>query len=196
VFGAAEPEVYKQGLLSIIPQSRRQRVGQALDAIGYNLRWWLVGQFTLMVTLAVTTAVALWLIGIPMALALGMLTGILEMLPYIGAWLSAVPAALVALLLGPWDLVMVLGLYLGVHILEAYLLAALIQRRAVHLLPALTLVGQIPLGEVAGVLGLFVAAPRTVVAVVAVKMLYVEDALGDESLRAPGREGQHTSSAA
>jgi predicted PurR-regulated permease PerM len=186
IFGAAEPGVYKNGLLLLVPPGHSRRVAQAVDAIVLNLRWWLVGQVSLMVMMAVTTAVGLWLIGVPGALTLGLIAGILELVPYIGAWLSAVPAALIALLLGPWYLVITLALYLGLHILEGYVLVPLVQRRAVHLPPALTLVAQVLLGEMLGALGLFVAAPLTVVAVVSLKMLYVEDALGDESVEAPG----------
>lgn len=186
IFGAADPVVYRKGLLYLIPLAERLRVSQSIDAIIYNLRWWLVGQLVLMLTLGVTTTLGLWLLGIPMALALGLMTGVLELIPYIGAWLSAVPAALIALLMGPGHVAMVLALYLALHILEGYVLAPLIQSRAIHLPPALTLVAQVLLGEVAGVLGLFVAAPLTVAAVVAVKMLYLEDELGDQSVEVPG----------
>ena len=151
----------------------------------HNLRWWMVGQLVLMVTLAVTTAVALRLIGVPMALALGVITGLLELIPYVGAWSAALPA----LLMGPRYAVTVLALFLGLHILEGYLLAPLIQSRAIHLPPAFTLVAQVLLGEVAGVVGLLVAAPLTFGIVVAVKMLYTEDALGDESVEENGAPG-------
>jgi predicted PurR-regulated permease PerM len=182
IFGAAEPDVYRTGLLYLIPPAKRGRVAQALDEVASSLRGWLVGQVILMVMIAVTTTLGLWLLGIPMALTLGLIAGILELVPYIGAWLSAVPAALVALLLGPWYLVMTLALYLGLHILEGYVLVPLVQRRTVHLPPALTLVAQLLLGELMGVLGLFVAAPLTVSSIVFLKMLYIEDALGDETV--------------
>jgi predicted PurR-regulated permease PerM len=185
IFGAAEPAVYKKGLLLLVPPGYRQRMAQALEAVVFNLRWWFVGQVCLMVMMAVTTAAALWLIGIPLALTLGLITGVFELIPYIGAWLSAVPAALIALLLGPRYLIMTVALYLGLHILEGYVLVPLVQRRAVHLPPALTLVAQVLLGELLGALGLFVAAPLTVAVIVFLKMLYVEDALGDQSMEVP-----------
>jgi predicted PurR-regulated permease PerM len=134
--------------------------------------------------------VALWLIGVPLALTLGIIAGILEMLPYIGPWLSAVPAVLVALLLSPWHVLMVLALYLGLHILEGYILLPLVQRRAVQLPPALTLLAQVFLGELLGVMGLFVAAPLTVATIVLIKMLYVEDTLDDQAVTVPG-EAEH-----
>jgi predicted PurR-regulated permease PerM len=185
-FGAAEPDQYKRGLFLLVPPQHRPRVGEAVDAVAFNLRWWLMGQVVLMIALWATSTLALWLMGIPLALVLGLITGLFELVPYTGAWISAVPAALIALLVSPGHMVGVLGLYLFLHIMEGYLLYPLIQKQAVGLPPALTLVSQVLLGEMMGVLGLFVAAPLTVVSIVLLKMLYIEDTLGDQSVDVPG----------
>lgn len=189
IFGAAEPDLYKAGLFHLLPPRSRPRVAQAIDAIALNLRHWLVAQLILMVMIGITTGVGLWLIGVRLALILGVIAGIFELVPYVGAWLSAVPAGLIALLEGPQYLLYTAGLYLFVHILEGYVLHPLIQRQAVHLPPALVLVAQALMGEMFGVLGLFVAAPITVTAIVLLKMLYVEDTLGDEQVDVPGEPG-------
>jgi predicted PurR-regulated permease PerM len=186
LFVAAEPGLYREGALHLVPPGHRRRAAQALEAVGYNLRWWLVGQGALMAVMAATTAAGLSLLGVPMPLALGLIAGLFELVPYLGPWLSAVPAALVALLVSPWHLGMVLGLYLALHLLEGYVLVPLIQRRAVRLPPALTVVAQFLFAELFGVVGMFVAAPLAVVAVVGLKMLYVEDALGDRTVEVPG----------
>lgn len=186
LFVAIEPGLYKSGILYLTPPTHHRRAAQTLDAIGYNLRWWLVGQSILMITIGVTTALGLWLIGLPMPLALGLIAGFLEMVPYLGPWLSAVPAALIALLIDPLHLWMVLGLYLGLHLLEGYVLVPLIQRRAVRLPPALTVIAQFLFAEMFGFMGILVAAPLTVVAIVSLKMLYVKDALGDRTIEVPG----------
>ncbi len=182
LFGAAEPAVYRAGLLHLVPPSRRDRAAQALDAITANLRWWLAGQVLLMITVGVITGVGLWLLGIPLALTLGLVAGLFEVMPYLGPWISFVPAVLVALLVSPWHALMVACLYLGVHILEGYVLGPLVQRKAVRLPPALTLVAQVLLGTLLGLLGLFVAAPLTAAVVVGLKMLYVQDTLGDRNV--------------
>ena len=92
IFGAAEPDLYKAGLFHLLPPRSRPRVGQAIDAIAFNLRHWLVAQLLLMVMIGITTGIGLWLIGVPLALILGLIAGLFELVPYIGAWLSAVPA--------------------------------------------------------------------------------------------------------
>ncbi len=187
IFGAAESATYQQGLLAVVPHRQRRRVAHAVDAITQDLQGWLVGQVALMLMVGATTAFGLWLLGIPEALTLGLIAGILELIPYVGAWLAAVPSALIALLLGPWKLVMTLALYLGIHILEGYVLAPLVQRRAIHLPPILTLLSQVLLGNLVGVLGLFVAAPLTVSALTLLKLFTGEDPPGDETVQAPGR---------
>lgn len=118
---------------------------------------------------------------------LGLIAGIMELVPYIGPILSSIPAALIALLISPLHMVLVLALFLALHLLEGYVMVPLIQRgRTVILPPALTLVGQVLLGDLLGFRGLFVAAPLIVTVVVLVKMLYVEDTLGDVCVEVPG----------
>jgi predicted PurR-regulated permease PerM len=190
IFGAAEPEVYRQGLLHLVPESERRRAEEVLDAVAVNLRWWLVGQVILMVMMGVTTAVGLWVIGVPLALSLGVIAGVLELVPYLGPWLSAIPAVLVALAVSPAHLAATVALYLVLHLLEGYVMLPLVQRRAVHLPPALTLLTQVLLGELLGLLGLFVAAPLTLCAVVVLKMLYVKDTLGDRGGEVAGEVGE------
>jgi predicted PurR-regulated permease PerM len=186
VFGAAEPGLYREGLLHLVPARHRRRTREAVGAVAFNLRWWLLGQVFLMVAIGVSTTVGLWIIGVPLALTLGLIAGTFELVPYIGPWLSAVPAALMALLVGPSHLIATLALFLALHVLEGYVLLPLVQRRAVLMPPALTLIMQVLFGELLGLMGLFVAAPLTVAAVVLLKMLYVEDTLGDEAVDVPG----------
>jgi predicted PurR-regulated permease PerM len=64
--------------------------------------------------------------------------------------------------------------------MESYLLAPLVQHKAVHLPPAVVLFSQILMGVVVGALGVAVATPLAAAVMVAVSMLYVEDALGDK----------------
>ncbi len=189
IFGAAEPRLYRSGLLHLVPHQHRPRTAEAVDAVVFNLRWWLLGQVMLMIVIGVTTALGLWIIGVRLALTLGLIAGIMEMIPYAGPWISAIPALLIALLLSPWHVVGVAGLYLFLHILEGYVLLPLVQRQVVLLPPALTIVMQVMLGELLGFMGLFVAAPLTVAGVVLLKMLYVEDTLSDAHVDVPGEPG-------
>ena len=117
--------------------------------------------------------------GIPFAAVLGVLAGLLDFIPNIGPLLGLVPALLVAFGVDGAKVVYVLLLYLGIQTLEGYILTPMIQRRAVDLPPALTIAAQVAMGLLGGGLGLLLAVPLAAVLLVAVRMAYVEDVLGE-----------------
>ena len=88
-------------------------------------------------------------------------------------------ALLLALLAGPTQVLWVALLYLGIQLVETYLVEPLIERRTAALPPALTLLAQVGLGALLGGLGVVLAAPLTAAALVLVRRLYVEDVLGE-----------------
>jgi len=180
-FLAAQPRVYVDGVLKLIPLRRRQRACDVLESIGEVLQRWLVGQAVLMLSIAILTFVGLTLLGVPLALPLALLAGVLNFIPYVGPILSSVPAILVGISESPQMTAYVALLFLGVQSVEGYVLEPLIQQRAVYLPPALILFAQLLLGLLAGPIGVIVATPFAAAFVVAVRMLYVEDALGDRA---------------
>jgi len=135
----------------------------------------------LMLSIAILTFVGLTLLGVPLALPLALLAGVLNFIPYVGPILSSVPAILVGISESPQMTAYVALLFLGVQSVEGYVLEPLIQQRAVYLPPALILFAQLLLGLLAGPIGVIVATPFAAAFVVAVRMLYVEDALGDRA---------------
>lgn len=183
VFMAAQPQPYIQGLLFLVPRRRRKRAREVIYEIGNVLRRWLIGQSILAVCVALLTGAGLLLLGAPFAVALAILAGLMEFVPYIGPFVAAVPAILVGFAEGPQLALYIALLFLGVQMAESYVLAPLIQHRAVHLAPAAILFAQVLMGAIVGALGVAVATPLAAAVMVAVGMLYVEDALGDPSAR-------------
>jgi predicted PurR-regulated permease PerM len=180
LYMAVNPLLYRDGLLWLVPSARRARLRAILDEVGGALRGWLIGQLVAMATIGTLTTLGLWLLGMPLALTLGLLAALLSFIPNIGPTLALVPALLLALLDGPTQLLWVLALYLGVQALESYLITPLIQQRAIDLPPALLIIAQLLMGVLSGGLGLILAAPLTAAALVLVKRFYVEDVLGDD----------------
>jgi predicted PurR-regulated permease PerM len=119
----------------------------------------------------------LWLIGVPLWLPLGILTALLNFIPNFGPIISAVPQILIALASDPTKALWVVALNVAAQNLEGYLITPLVQRKAVEMPPALTILSQVLMGMLLGPLGVVLAAPLTASAIVVVKMLYVEDAL-------------------
>ncbi len=180
IYLAASPDVYRRGLVLLVPPAGHRRAFQVLDVTGNALWKWLIGQFFSMALVGALTMAGLLALGIPAAAALGVLAGILEFIPFLGPILAAVPAVLIGFAQSPTTALWVVGLYLVVQQLEGHLIQPLMQKRVVDLPPVIT-IGAIACGGIlAGLLGMFLATPLAVVAMVLVNMLYIEDRLGEE----------------
>ena len=151
-------------------------VTAALD-MGRFQKWvgGIVVSMTIMGTLA---ALGLWVAGINDWLLLGFLTFLGTFVPYVGAIASAIPGLLVALAQSPRHFLFAGVVYLGVHLVEGYLIAPLVMRRAVEIKPALLLAGQGALGAIFGIPGTIVATPLIVCGQTLVDYLWVERKLG------------------
>jgi len=183
VFMAIQPRAYVEGFLFLVPKRRRERAREVLYEIGEVLRRWLVGQAALAACVALLTGAGLLLLGAPFAIALGLLAGLMEFVPYIGPFVAAVPAILVGFADSPELAAKVALLFLAVQMIESYALAPFIQHKAVYLPPAVILFSQVLMGAIIGALGVAVATPLAAAVMVAVSMLYVEDALGDKGAK-------------
>lgn len=179
IYLAAQPRFYLEGTLKLFPARERPRLREVFLAVGHTLRWWLIGQLVPMVAIGILTAIGLKLIGVPLWLPLAILAALLNFIPNFGPIIASIPALLIALASDqPSDALWVAGLYVLAQNLEGYLIMPLVQRRAVEMPPALTIVSQVLLGLLLGPLGVVLAAPLTAAALVLIKMLYVEDTLG------------------
>lgn len=188
IYLAAQPELYRVGMLKLVPKRGRALAADALDASGRALRLWLLGRLVSMTVVGLLTYIGLMMIGVPSALALALLAGLLEFVPFIGPILSAVPAILLALAGSPQQALWTALLFLAIQQFEGNVLEPLVQQRAVDLPPALLLFALVAGGLVFGVVGIILAAPLTVVAFVMVKRLYVQEALHTPT-PLPGEEG-------
>ena len=187
VYLAAQPGLYRIGMLKLVPARGRALAAQALDASGRALRLWLLGRMVSMAAVGLLTWLGLMIIGVPSALALGLLAALLEFVPFIGPILAAIPAVLLGFSVGPETALWVGLLFLGIQQFEGNVLEPLVQQRAVDLPPALLLFALVAGGLVFGTVGILLAAPLTVVLFVLVKKLYVREALHTDT-PLPGQE--------
>lgn len=185
IYLAAQPQPYVRALMMMVPPARRQRAAHVLQTLGNMLGRWLLGKALSMLIVGILTTVGLWLLGIPLAMVLGLISGLLDFIPYLGPLLAAVPAVLIAFSQSPADALYTALLFFGIQTAEGYLLIPLIERRAISLPPAVTIVVQLLLGSLAGLAGVALATPLTAVVVVLVTMLYVQDVL-DVPVKPPG----------
>jgi predicted PurR-regulated permease PerM len=177
VYLAIDLGLYRRGLLRLFPLHRREPVGAAVDAAGAALTRWMLGQVVLMVVVGVLTAIGLSLLGMPLALVLGLVAGLLEFVPFFGPVVAGLLAVLVAFPVGPQMALYVGLLALAIQQLENHLLVPLVQRWAVELPPVLSLGAVLVFGTLFGITGVVFGTPLMVLAVVLVRTLYVEQTL-------------------
>lgn len=182
LYFAYEPQLYVEGALKLLPKGRRPRMRQVIGEMHASLRWWLVGRLAMMAIIGTLTTIGLLLLGVPLALVLGLLAGLLAFIPYFGPLLALAPAVLLAFTSGPLRALYVFLLYAGIQIVESYFLTPMMEKRVVSLPPVLLISSQVVLGALLGFWGLLLAPALVVTGRVAIKKLYVEDVLGDHSV--------------
>jgi predicted PurR-regulated permease PerM len=180
LYGAARPQVYHDNAIHLVPPRHQERAKEVLSSVAKALRHWFLGQFIAMLAVGILTTVGLMIIGVPLALSLGLIAGVLEFVPYLGPIVAFFPIVLVALLEGP-EMALYAGIFFtGVQQLESYVITPLAQQFAVSMPPALLIVGQVFFGLMGGIVGVILATPLLVAVVVVVQLVYVHDVVGDE----------------
>ena len=171
---AAQPSIYRKGILSFVPTKHGRQAERLIDDLGETLKRWLLGQLLTMASLFAVTAIGLTFIGIPGALVLGFLTGLLSFIPTVGAVIAGTLIVLASLGSGLTAILSSIGLYLFIQFLEGNVLTPLIQRHAIEIPPATLFAAQIFLGVLFGLWGLALALPLIAIIKVALRHIYKE----------------------
>ena len=166
---AAQPDVYRRGLLFMAPARHRARATVIVDRISETLERWLMAQLLTMAAVFLVTWIGLMLIGIQSAFILGIQAGLLAFIPTVGALIAGLIVVLASLASGWVAAASALVLFLGVHALESYVLTPIIQRQALEIPPATLFAFQILLGVVFGIWGLALALPLIAIAKVMIE---------------------------
>jgi predicted PurR-regulated permease PerM len=149
--------------------------------MGGILRLWFAGLVVRVILMTVAVWIVLYLLGLPSPFLLGLQAGVSNFIPYFGPIVAGIPIGLVAMPYGSSVLFWAVILYTIVQSIEGYVIGPLIQRRAVEIPPAWTLVALVLLGALFGVLGIALAMPLVAVIRVAVVRFYVEGYLERDS---------------
>jgi predicted PurR-regulated permease PerM len=174
IYFAADPDLYRRGALALLPIRRRAQGAQVMDRVAVVLRKWLVTQLIAMAVIGTVSTVALLMLHVKAAFALGILAGLFEFIPTVGPILSAVPAIAMAFLDSPEKALLVMAVYVAIQFLENHILIPLLMKGGMDLPPALTVLTQALLALVFGFLGLMVAVPMLATVMVLIQMLYVQ----------------------
>jgi len=179
IYLAADSKTYFNGILKLIPPSKRERAKRILNAAGADLRLWLIAMALDMLILGTLTGIGLWLVGAPFPFPLAVLSGVSVFVPYIGPIIVTIPGLLLALSVSP-RLALLAGIvYLVVWQFEGNVSLPILQRWTVHMPPAISLMAIVAFGLLFGIWGVLLATPLAVVTMTIVRMAYVEDFLED-----------------
>jgi predicted PurR-regulated permease PerM len=176
---AAQPAVYRNGLLFMAPARHRARATVIVDRIGDTLERWLIAQIVTMIAVFFVTWIGLRVIGIQSAFILGIQAGLLAFIPTIGALIGGLIVVLASLASGWVAGFSAFVLFMGVHALESYVLTPIIQRHALDIPPATLFAFQILLGVVFGIWGLALALPLMAIAKVMIDHFKAEKSAPD-----------------
>lgn len=185
LYGANEPGLYRRGFMHLIPKPHRKRADEVLTGVSDTLFWWVIGKLISMTVVGVLTTLGLWLLDVPLAFLLGVISAAFTFIPNVGPILSAIPAVLIGFSVSPRLALYIVGLNLAVQVLESYFITPFVQRRTVSLPPVVIISAQILMGVLFGAIGLALATPLTAAAFVLVQMIYVKDILHDDLKTAP-----------
>lgn len=133
------------------------------DEMGRKVEGWLKGVFLLSTFIGIGTAVGMWALGMPYPLILGLLAGLFELVPLVGAYLGAAPAVIVALFQPPWKLLAVVAFFILLQQLENNILAPTVMGREAEIPPLLAIVALLLGAALFGIIGALLALPMVAV---------------------------------
>lgn len=175
IFLTVSPRTYINGMVELVPIKGQDKARRIFQNLGEQLRNWLKGTLMSMFVVFVLTAIGLAIIGIPLWLVLALLAGLLSFIPNFGPILGLIPAVLVGFMQSPQTALWIIGLYMLIQFVESNFITTLIQQKMINMPPALIISAQMVLGALTGSWGLILSTPLTVVVMVLVKQLYIEE---------------------
>jgi len=174
LFFTASPSIYKKGIVHLLPPKAKDQGSKLLDDLANVLKKWLLGEIIGFFFIAILTAIGLMIIGIPLVLTLALIAGILNFIPNFGPIIALIPAGLLGLMQGPTTALIVVCMYTLIQIIQSAVTQPLIQKKMVNIPPALTILGQVAFGMLAGFWGVLLAVPIVAILMTVINKLYVE----------------------
>jgi predicted PurR-regulated permease PerM len=149
----------KNALLLIVPSQHQKYIATLIDRIQDNFGRWMAGQLIIMIFVGVMYYIALSSLGVPYAPLLAIFGGLLEIVPYFGPILAGIPAVIFGVMQDPMVGFLVFLAYLLINMIENYFLVPKIMNKAIGLHPVLVILALLIGGQIAGIVGIFLAVP-------------------------------------
>ena len=174
LFMAANPRPLVDAAISLVPPPHRPRARQIGERLRTSWIGWMQGLLIDMTVTGVLLYIGFTLIDLDFAILWAVLAALFTVVPYYGAFASALPAVLFALADSPGKALVTLAIYLAVQQFESYITVPIVMSRAVKLHPAVIAIGVIVVGQLFGAVGLIVSVPILAAIVILVDELWVK----------------------
>jgi len=140
-------------------EEKKKELGDVIDLLEKKLGGWARGELALMLSIGVATYIGLRILGIPYALPISILAGILEIVPFLGPIISAVPSVIIGFGISPFTGFGVAALTFLIHQLEGYVLVPKVMEKSAGVSPLVTLIALAIGARLAGVVGAIISVP-------------------------------------
>jgi predicted PurR-regulated permease PerM len=174
IFFTAQPSLYKDGIIKLMPRNKRDLAKCVIDRVSLALKGWLKGMMLSMVLIFIMIGTGLTIMGIPVALVLALIVGILKLIPNFGSLAAMIPGVLLALTISVNTAIATALLYMISQTIVSNIVTPLIQKRMINTPPALTIIAQVIMGSLCGALGVILAVPLLAILIILVDELYVK----------------------
>lgn len=175
IYLVINPRPLVNGFISFFPAGWRPQTRDILGGMYHAVQRWFIGQLTSMTIIGVFSAIALSIIGIPFAVLLGLVSGLISFVPFIGPVISVIPPTLLGITSGdPLKAVWVIAAYLIIQAIESNLIQPIVMSRAVSLHPAVVVFALLIMGTLFGFVGLLLAVPLVAALHVLVRELWMD----------------------
>ncbi|MFH0968961.1 MAG: AI-2E family transporter [Patescibacteria group bacterium] len=158
---SAKKDGMKSFVTAVTPEKYQDYAISAAEKIKIKIGRWVHGQLFLMLIIFILDFLALYFLNVPYALVLAIFGGLLEIIPYLGPIISAVPAAILGFLVSPITGLMVIAVYIIIHQAESHIITPQIMKKAVGLNPIVVILALLIGAKIGGVLGAILAVPIT-----------------------------------
>ena len=170
---AANPRPLEEGVVRLFPPERRSHAEHVMRRLHDAWVGWMRGVGVDMLVTGILLYVGLTLIGLDYAIVFAVISALLTLIPYYGAFIAAIPPVLFALADSPGKAALAMAIYVGVQQFEGNVTIPLVMSRTVQLHPAVIAVGVLVVGQLLGFAGLFVAVPVLSFIAIAVEEFWV-----------------------
>lgn len=159
----------KGAIMSMVPEKYHDHSSALIEKIKTQIGRWMQGQFILMLFIFILYYLALYFLDVPYALLLAIFGGVMEIIPYLGPIISAVPAVILGFLISPLTGFLVLGAYVLIQQIENHIITPQVMKKAIGLNPVIIILVLLVGAQMGGVLGAILAVPIATVASVFIK---------------------------